>query len=450
MITRFEVDGFKNLKEFSCDFAPYTCIAGPNSVGKSNVFDALAFLAATASVSFNQAASSMRGQSGDIDDLFAPDHSEIHFAVELIVQNFFTDEFQRSVSVDHTYLRYELRLAKEQVPVAAGGTVSTLKLVEETLAPLPKKRAEARLGWVRWGTEFAKSALKFSGHTKSFISTSDGTVKISSQVGRPPEIPLANQPVGSSALSGFGMHEFPFVAVVRAELRNWLTLSLEPSAMRAPSEATAPDHVNQEGGNLPKTLSRLSAAGTDTGVLEDLVDSVRELVDVREIVLDFDQARQLFTLRARVAGAPMLPARSLSDGTLRFIALSILQLDPEFSGVVCFEEPENGIHPRKMREMFQLIQDLAVDTGHAISDENPLRQVLVNTHSPSYIYQHGESLGNLLMASTKPQSNALMLSPVRMDGTWRPAANGQVPPQVVLELLEESFPGVDFSSWEAL
>ena len=45
MLTRLEVDGFKNLVDFKMDFGPYTCIAGPNGVGKSNIFDAIQFLA---------------------------------------------------------------------------------------------------------------------------------------------------------------------------------------------------------------------------------------------------------------------------------------------------------------------------------------------------------------------------------------------------------------------
>ena len=37
MLTRLEVDGFKNLVDFTIDFGPLTCIAGPNGIGKSNI-----------------------------------------------------------------------------------------------------------------------------------------------------------------------------------------------------------------------------------------------------------------------------------------------------------------------------------------------------------------------------------------------------------------------------
>lgn len=33
VLTKIEVDGFKNLIGFSVDFGPFTCIAGPNAVG---------------------------------------------------------------------------------------------------------------------------------------------------------------------------------------------------------------------------------------------------------------------------------------------------------------------------------------------------------------------------------------------------------------------------------
>ena len=39
MLTRFKVSGFKNLVDTDVRFGPFTCIAGANGVGKSNLFD---------------------------------------------------------------------------------------------------------------------------------------------------------------------------------------------------------------------------------------------------------------------------------------------------------------------------------------------------------------------------------------------------------------------------
>ena len=56
-------------------------------------------------------------------------------------------------------------------------------------------------------------------------------------------------------------------------------------------------------------------------------------------------------------------------------------------GVLCLEEPENGIHPARIPAILQLLSDIAVDTQKPIGEDNPLRQVIVNTHSPVVFQQ---------------------------------------------------------------
>lgn len=41
MLTRLEVNGFKNLIGADVSFGPFTCIGRANGVGKSNLFDAI-------------------------------------------------------------------------------------------------------------------------------------------------------------------------------------------------------------------------------------------------------------------------------------------------------------------------------------------------------------------------------------------------------------------------
>jgi AAA15 family ATPase/GTPase len=64
---------------------------------------------------------------------------------------------------------------------------------------------------------------------------------------------------------------------------------------------------------------------------------------------------------------------------LRILALCILEFDEKHTGLLCFEEPENGIHPFRIKAMTELLKDLSVDFNEV---EVPLRQVIVNTHSP--------------------------------------------------------------------
>src|ERR1017187_8224692 len=92
MLTRLKVNGFKNLVGVDVRFGPFTCIAGANGVGKSNLFDAIRFLSLTANYSLLEAALLVRDETAhntDVSGLFhrvGDKHDEeISFEVEMIV-----------------------------------------------------------------------------------------------------------------------------------------------------------------------------------------------------------------------------------------------------------------------------------------------------------------------------------------------------------------------------
>jgi predicted ATPase len=65
-----------------------------------------------------------------------------------------------------------------------------------------------------------------------------------------------------------------------------------------------------------------------------------------------------------------LPARRLSDGTLRFLALAAILLQPDPPPVICLEEPELGMHPDMIRMVAGMIVDASAKT-----------QLIITTHS---------------------------------------------------------------------
>jgi hypothetical protein len=130
----------------------------------------------------------------------------------------------------------------------------------------------------------------------------------------------------------------------------------------------------------------LAARDEEAKIYSQLANRLSELIgSVRSIRIDRDEKRELLTLMMTSFDNTELPARALSDGTLRFLALSVLELDPETPGLICLEEPENGIHPDRIPAMLQLLQDIAADPSEPADETNPLRQVIVNTHSPSVV-----------------------------------------------------------------
>ena len=93
MLTRLEVRGFKNLLDVSAEFGAFTCIAGANGIGKSNVFDAIEFLSYLASDTLLEASQRVRGsggiRGGDPRDLFwdgyRNEDRRIDLAAEMVV-----------------------------------------------------------------------------------------------------------------------------------------------------------------------------------------------------------------------------------------------------------------------------------------------------------------------------------------------------------------------------
>jgi hypothetical protein len=102
----------------------------------------------------------------------------------------------------------------------------------------------------------------------------------------------------------------------------------------------------------------------------------------------------------------------------------VVELDPEAPGLLCLEEPENGIHPERIPAMLQLLQDIAVDEREPVGPDNSLRQVIVNTHSPAVVGQVPDD--SLLIAelreSAKDGKRFTRVSFACLPGNWREKA----------------------------
>jgi predicted ATPase len=210
-------------------------------------------------------------------------------------------------------------------------------------------------------------------------------------------------------LSTVNAIESPTALIVRREMQSWMFLQLEPSSLREPDQFTTSPGLKANGSHMAATLYFLARdynkknnieGNNFSPIYEQVADRLCELIDdVYEIYVDADQTRDLLILRIAEKNGALYPARSLSDGTLRFLALTVLSLDPKVSGVICMEEPENGIHPQRIPAMLTLLKDITCDTENPVGPDNPFRQVIVNTHSPVVVQQVPDE--SLLVAELK-------------------------------------------------
>ena len=147
MLTRLEVDGFKNLVNFPLDFGPYTCIAGPNRAGKSNIFDVIHFLSLLPDHTINEAVLQTRNageETGNIQDLLflgAGERSSwMQFSVEMIVDKRVRDDFGREAEASSSFLRYEIAFRYAE-PSPTTGFLGGLLLKKESLEHIRKGEA---------------------------------------------------------------------------------------------------------------------------------------------------------------------------------------------------------------------------------------------------------------------------------------------------------------------
>lgn len=443
MLTRLEIDGFKNLRNLALDFGPFTCIAGPNSVGKSNVFDAIQLLSLLADHSIMEAALKVRGshpETSDFRELFSADGtsraSSFTLTAEMIVDQLVEDDFGRPAEATSTFLRYELRIGYEP-PSAKRGLLGRLVLESEKLDYITQGDAHEHLGFPHSASRFRQAAVINKRKAQSgFISVheaSDGQTEIVVHQDGGSRGPGQRAAAGSAPRTIVGTSNTsatPTILAARREMQRWRLLALEPSAMRRPDRFQADPSITVNGGHLPAALYRLSHSrgGASRDVWAEVANRLARLVPVISINVVSDEARQLLTLEVEERGGVALPASSLSDGTLRFLALAVMSVDPEARGLICIEEPENGIHPAKMPAMVELLQDLVVDVEKEPGDDNPFRQVIVATHSPTFVkLQRKEDLLFAVQAKIRANSEGGVetLRCLPLESTWRADKSGR-------------------------
>lgn len=386
MLTRLHVRGFKSLLDVEILFGPFTCFIGPNAAGKSNIFDAIRFLSLLSEYPIMQAAARLRESSGRAPDpkslftLFGGFVSPtITLEADMIVDPKVEDDFGVSAEATRAALRYRVAFRMEE-----NESPPRLQLVEESLEPIQS------IGMENLGMSLIlqNPYLKLGKRTKPYISLIEsGEIGLHQDKRHGRLMRMPAQRAIRTVLSTVNTSEYPTVLAAKKELQAWRTFMLEPSAMRAPSSYRDPDRIDARGANLPATVHRLRRAEKNRGqVCAELANRLAELVDdVRDIRVLNDKKTETLTLEAMDSGNVYHSAHSLSDGTLRFLALSVLSLDPLAHGLMCLEEPENGIHPNRAKAMVTLLRDIAVDPSEPLGEDNPLRQVAVNTHSPDIV-----------------------------------------------------------------
>lgn len=403
MLTRIEIDGFKAFQKFSMDFRPFQVFIGPNGVGKTNLFDAIMLLANLAGE--NTLENAFRHSRGEIGELFtlSPDGrraEKMTFAAEMLINRTHPDPTggERKINLTCTRLRYELTI--ERRGEGAHITAESLIPVKDADDKWVRENvpSRARKAWVLRGTR-QPSYIATVGETEAVMIYRNQDGLAGGREG------MKIGDLQRTILSTSNAVRYPTINAARREMQSWRFLQLNPFLLRNPALPSLGAALQPDGANLAAVVARIGREAPEA--MQALIKNMAAMIETIQ------------TIRTRAAGAEALievatgdgstfSQRVLSDGTLRLLALVALRHDPKHRGLVCFEEPENGVQPLRLKQITDVLFALATDLEKLPTEEGaeqpPLRQVLVNTHSPGllafvpkeslyYVSQRGKEMG---------------------------------------------------------
>lgn len=369
MIRKFSVKNYKSLKEVDVTLPNLVVVFGPNAAGKSNLFDALnLFSRLVTKKNLKEAFEGHRGvpleavhySTGGIASLSSQEYHVISFSADVELSDVVIREVETRVK--------ELRRGIDDSESAAGEkAIITHKYLRYDV----ELQVASRSGQVRVVNE-RLAALKRSGDEKSrtpFIEKSSGKISLRMEGQAHPTFHDIGLDYTVASMPLYAPH-YPHITALREELSRCHFYYFEPRELMRQGNAIADvTNIGPRGEDMAAfyyTLSERNKPQFDAIKLA----AAQVLPRLRDLEIERTDKAELF-LRVCEDDA-FYSNRLISEGTLRVLGLLAALSPVSGSTTIGYEEPENGVHPRRLRHIAELLKNAAATE----------RQILINTHSP--------------------------------------------------------------------
>ena len=373
MLKRIKIQGYKSLVDLEVNFEHLAVLVGPNASGKSNFLDALHLLSRVATSRTLKEAfdppyrghaleSFTFGKEG-IKSLLEEETVSLSIEVDVRLSSKIIESVNRQIQeTRRTPLDGDESVSKRSPPTVRA---ENLRYRIE-IQMLPK------LGILRVADEYL-AALNTKGELsqkrKPFLEQIDNQLHLRMEGQAHPLYYERYLDYSILSRSHYPPH-YPHLTAMQQELANWLTFYLEPrEQMRLPNPVKAVHDIGPMGEDLAAFLNTLQARNKRQ--FESVEKSLHAMIpSITGIDVNVNELGEVeLDLRE---GEKRISARVLSEGTLRILGILALvgaEVPPTLIG---FEEPENGIHPRRIRRIAQFLE-----TRMILEDI----QFIVTTHS---------------------------------------------------------------------
>jgi predicted ATPase len=382
LLTRLVVSGFKSLGDVDVGFPQLTVLFGPNAAGKSNLLDAVQALSriGTSRTLSDALSEPIRGYPieafgfppGGLPQLLSQDVAG--FTLEADVQ-----------AGREGRERFRYRVAVEIQPKSGSVVVRDEHLVALSAKGEPKGAA----------------AIEKEG---DYL-----LLRRKSHPGRPRKEPIG-QNYAMLSDQRLGGAEWRSIERVRSELSSWRTYYLDPRvAMRSARPPADAFDIGVLGDAIAPFLYRLRAERPEH--FQAVKRTLRSLIpSVEDLSVDLDEKRSTLDIHVRQGGRDF-SSRIISEGTLRVLALCAIAVNPWGGPLLAFEEPENGVHPRRLELIAQLLASLTLDRS---------RQLIVTSHSPLFcdaiLKQSRSRPGDIALLNVRDGRGGTVVTPFDVSG----------------------------------
>ena len=351
MLRRVQARNFRCLRDVDVALdGDFHLLVGPNGAGKSAFMDILAFLADFISDGLESAVSI---RTDNFQDLVwgRPDGK---LAFELAVEIELPNEARELLDEDVWAFRYEVGIDEDEFGIAVAFEQGVL--VPGDADAQPRHEAARQTGTLKTAPSdllrFGRDALDVS-----FIPEDPVGLK---PAGDLESLVLYGRQIDRTAMEAVAWKGGPpetdhvlqsLAAVSRVQLDGRLLRAASPPARRRRERSVA-----QDGANLPWLVQVLQRDKTTFEAwLAHVRTGLRELEDVRVVVREDDRYAYLMV---RYRNGVEVPSWSVSEGTLRLLALTLIAYLPKPPRIYLLEEPENGIHPLAIETAYQSLSSV--------------------------------------------------------------------------------------------
>lgn len=387
MLKRIRIQGYKSLVDVEVNLGHLAVLVGPNASGKSNFLDVLQLLSQIATCQ-------------TLEEAFDPPYrglplESFTFGKEGVESLLKKEKVSFSIEVDvqlSTAVIESVNQHIREIREKTGKDAQDIgKSIPKRLPPVRERDLRYRieiemlpkLGILRVADEYL-AALSAKGHPKGnkkpFLEKMEDRLHLRMEGQAHPLYYECYLDYSILSRAHYPPH-YPHMVAMRQELASWFTFYLEPrEQMRLPNPVKAVHHIGLMGEDLAAFLNTLRTLDEQQfrSIEKSLCTMIPSItgIDVSvnklgEVELDLHEGNKRVSIRI------------LSEGTLRILGLLALTVAKERPSLVGFEEPENGIHPRRISLIVEFLKTRMIleDTQFVVTTHSPLLMDLVPIES---------------------------------------------------------------------